>query len=119
MRDWGDAFNNMGHVEGSEALPAFWAERAANYRARARIEAEISYGLSEREVLDLILPDAEPKGLVVFVHGGFWTRLDKSYWSDLAKGTRALGWAVAIPSYTLTPKVRISGITRQVSRSSK
>lgn len=114
MRDWDDAFNNMGHVEGSDALPGFWAERAASYREQVRIETDIPYGTTPREVFDLVQPDGPPRGLVVFVHGGFWMRLDKSYWSDLAEGARAQGWAVAIPSYTLTPEARISQITGQI-----
>lgn len=114
MRDWDDAFNNMGHVEGSEALPGFWAKRAEAYRLGTRIETDIPYGRAPREVFDLVRPDGAPRGLVVFVHGGFWMRLDKSYWTDLAEGARASGWAVAIPSYTLTPEARISAITRQI-----
>lgn len=115
MRDWDDAFANMAHVAGSDALPGLWAARAADYRASsARIDTDISYGSTERESLDIIWPDAHPKGLAVFVHGGYWMRLDKSYWSDLAEGARARGWAVCIPSYTLTPHARISDITRQI-----
>ncbi|GAA6194257.1 alpha/beta hydrolase [Phaeobacter sp. NW0010-22] len=115
MRDWDDAFANMAHVAGSDALPGFWAARAADYRASsARIDTDISYGSTERESLDIIWPDTHPKGLAVFVHGGYWMRLDKSYWSDLAEGARTRGWAVCIPSYTLTPHARISDITRQI-----
>lgn len=51
----------------------------------------------------------------MFVHGGFWMRLDKSYWTDLAEGARDLGWAVCIPSYTLAPVARISEITKQIA----
>ena len=55
MRDWDDAFNNMGHVKGSDAL------RAAAYRkGSARIDSDLSYGDSEREVFDLIWPDTPP-----------------------------------------------------------
>ena len=116
MRDWDDAFNNMAHVQGSDALPGFWAARAADYRCGpARVDEDIPYGGSERETFDLVWPDAAPKGLVVFVHGGFWMRLDKSYWTDLAEGARAQGWAVCIPSYTLTPAARVSDITGQIS----
>lgn len=115
MHDWDDAFNNMAHVKGSDALPGFWAARAKEYRdGPGRIETDIAYGTAEREVFDLVLPDETPEGLVVFVHGGFWMRLDKSYWTDLAEGARARGWAVCIPSYTLTPALSISGITRQI-----
>ncbi|MEQ3672127.1 alpha/beta hydrolase [Pseudophaeobacter sp.] len=116
MRDWDDAFNNMGHVKGSDALPGFWAARAADYRkGPVRIDSDISYGDSAREVFDLIWPDTPPRGVLVFVHGGFWMRLDKSYWTDLAEGARAHGWAVCIPSYTLTPVARISEITKQIA----
>lgn len=116
MTDWDDAFNNMGHVKGSDALPGFWAARAAQYRNGSnRIDLDIPYGKTDRDVLDLVRPDCAPKGLLVFVHGGFWMRLDKSYWTDLAEGPRALGWAVCIPSYTLTPVARISEITKQIA----
>ncbi|KIN77597.1 alpha/beta hydrolase [Sulfitobacter mediterraneus] len=114
MHDWDDAFNNMGHVEGSDALPGLWAGQAAAYRETVRVDTDLAYGPSVREKFDLIWPVDSPKGLVVFVHGGFWMRLDKSYWSHLAEGARAQGWAVAIPSYTLTPEARISEITKQI-----
>ncbi|MEP4035497.1 alpha/beta hydrolase [Pseudophaeobacter sp.] len=117
MRDWDDAFNNMGHVKGSDALPGFWAARAAEYRrGPVQIDGDISYGDSERETFDLIWPDSPPRGVLVFVHGGFWMRLDKSYWTDLAEGARAHGWAVCIPSYTLAPVARIGEITAQIAK---
>jgi acetyl esterase/lipase len=53
--------------------------------------------------------------LVVFVHGGYWLQLDKSYWSHLAAGAVASGYAVAMPSYTLCPEVRISQIVKEVA----
>lgn len=115
MHDWDDAFANMKHVEGSDALPGFWAARAAKYRqGAATITEDLPYGTAPREKFDLVLPEGPAKGLVVFVHGGFWMRLDKSYWTDLAEGARQNGWAVALPSYTLTPQNRIAAITAQV-----
>lgn len=116
MADWDVAFDNMGHVEGAAALPAFWAARALAYRgATSGIEVDIAYGTHPREKFDLVLPDRTPKGLVVFVHGGYWMRLDKSYWTDFAEGARANGWAVCLPSYTLAPEARISHMTAQIA----
>lgn len=115
MRDWDAAFNNMAHVEGSAALPAMWAARAAEYRATVRTEEDIPYGDDPRERFDLVLPDGPPKGLAMFVHGGYWMRLDKSYWTDLAEGARAQGWAVCLPSYTLAPEARIGSMTHQIA----
>jgi len=119
--NWDSAFDNMGHIPNSTELPAFWASRAEQYRANAmaanlRVDTNISYGDHEREVFDLVWPEAQPKGLVVFVHGGYWIRLDKSFWTDFAEGARANGWAVCLPSYTLAPEARISDITAQIGR---
>ncbi len=118
---WDRAFENMAHIPDSEKLPEYWAQRAARYRAAAiaenrQLDTDIPYGEHAREVFDLVWPDTPVKGLVVFVHGGYWIRLDKSYWTDLAEGVRANGWAVCLPSYTLAPEARISAITQQISR---
>lgn len=118
---WDNAFENMAHIPNSKELPDFWAKRAAQYRADStsknrRLDTDIQYGEQPREAFDLVWPDTTAKGLVVFVHGGYWIRLDKSYWTDLAEGARANGWAVCLPSYTLAPQARIGEITKQVSR---
>lgn len=120
LRDWDDAFANMAHVENSAQLPDFWAERAAAYRKSAhdagrRIDLDIAYGSHPREKFDLVWPESEPKGLAFFVHGGYWMRLSKSHWTDLAEGARERGWAVCLPGYTLTPELRISQITGQIT----
>lgn len=116
MKDWDAAYSNMNHVAGSAALPGHWAAEASAYRAgHAGIETDIAYGPGDREQLDLVWPDGTPKGLAVFVHGGYWMRLSKSDWTQLAEGARAKGWAVAIPSYTLAPEARLSEITQQIA----
>ena len=74
----------------------------------------MAYGERPRNRFDLFLPAAKPGGLVVFVHGGFWRALDKSFWSHLARGAVERGYAVAMPSYTLCPEVRIADITREI-----
>lgn len=115
-KDWDDEFANMAHVAGSEQLPQLWTESAAAYRASGvKITEDIAYGDHPREKFDLIWPEGTPKGLVVFIHGGFWMRLDKSFWTDFAEGARAQGWAVCIPSYTLAPDARIGHMTTQIT----
>lgn len=118
MIDWDDAFDNSGHVGGSDRLPARWADAAAAFRADAesagRAEIDLAYGPGERNRVDLFHPSGDPAGLVVFVHGGYWHKLDKSFWSQLAAGPLAAGWALAIPSYTLAPNARIAEITGEI-----
>ena len=118
ISDWDDAYANMAHIPGGEDYPAKWAAMAKRfrqeYRAIGRAEFDVEYGAGERNTLDLFHPDGAPKGLIVFVHGGFWRAFDKSSWSHLAAGPLAHGYSVALPSYTLCPDIRIAGITEEV-----
>jgi arylformamidase len=115
-RDWDDAFSNSAYIPGSEELPQLWAARASAYRqSLVRFDGDIKYGEEDRHRLDLVYPDGEPKGLVVFIHGGFWLAFSKSDWTDLAEGARANGWAVALPNYTLAPAARISQMREEVA----
>ncbi len=117
MTNWDDAFDNSSYIPDAEGYMRTWTDAAAAYRTQADFaELDISYGPHEREIFDLFRPDGTPKGLAVFVHGGYWMQLDKSYWSHLAEGARKNGWAVCIPSYTLAPDARISEITQQIGR---
>ncbi|MFC6688354.1 alpha/beta hydrolase [Jhaorihella thermophila] len=116
MIDWDDAFDNSGHVPGSADLPDIWAREAAAFRASARPELDVAYGPGPRNRLDLFRPEGTSRGLVVFVHGGYWHKFDKSFWSHLARGPLAHGWAVAVPSYTLAPEARIARITREIGQ---
>jgi acetyl esterase/lipase len=119
MIDWTDAFDNSSYVAGSDRLPALWSERAAAYRdglaARGLADLGLPYGAGEPNAFDLFWPQGEAQGLVVFVHGGYWQRMDRSFFSHLAEGARSRGWAVAMPSYTLAPEARISRITRDTA----
>ena len=115
QKDWSRAYDNMGHVAGSAGLPAHWAAEAAAYREDgSRMDRDLAYGPGARQRLDIVWPDTAPVGLAVFVHGGYWMRLCKDDWTQLAEGARARGWAVAVPSYTLTPEARIADITKEV-----
>lgn len=118
VEDWDDAYANGANIPGGERWPEAWVQPAADFREaqaeRARLDR--SYGEHERQVMDLFLPQGDPKGLFFFVHGGFWIRLDKSYWSHLAAGALGHGWAVAMPSYPLCPEVRVRDIVRSAAQ---
>lgn len=116
-----DAYANAAHIPGAEAYPPRWATLAAEFRnitaARDGMIAGLAYGDAPRQTLDLFYPPGHaPEGLAVFVHGGYWLRFDRAFWSHLAAGPLARGWAVAVPSYDLCPDVSIAEITRQIAR---
>ncbi len=116
--DWDDAYANAAHIPDAASYPPKWAAAAEDFRNNSQSEGragiDLRYGSGDREKLDLFRPAGTPAGLAVFVHGGFWKAFDKSSWSHLAAGPLALGWAVAVPSYSLCPDVPISRITQQI-----
>ena len=115
--DLSDDYVNGAYIPAADGFPPRWAEKAAQSRMDmgARAKLDQPYANRDREKLDLFLPEGEPSGLFVFVHGGYWKAFDKSSWSHLAVGMLARGRAVAMPSYDLCPDVRIAEITRQVA----
>lgn len=119
ITDYDDAYANGAHIAGAADYPPRWTSQAEGFRegliqtGRARLD--LTYGTAPSNRLDLFLPEGAPKGLAVFVHGGYWKAFDKSYWSHLAAGPLAHGYAVAMPSYTLCPGNRISGIAREIA----
>ncbi len=115
IKDWNEAYNNMGSVENGERFLELWPQVAAEFRESVDHQVDIAYGEADRNRFDLFHPEGESKGLFVFVHGGYWLRFEKSFWSHLAKGPLSKGWTVAMPSYTLCPDARISDITREVA----
>lgn len=112
-----DAYANGAYIEGAETYPPRWAAAAAAMREKLGGRALLAqpYGDSERQEFDLFLPADTPKGTVIFIHGGYWRLFDRSYFSHLAAGPLARGWAVAMPSYDLCPSVRICQITHQIA----
>ncbi|PID37205.1 MAG: alpha/beta hydrolase [Rhodobacterales bacterium] len=114
--DWENAFANAAYIPDGLTYPKRWSERAAAFRQSAKGRFDLAYGTHPREVMDLLLPEGAPKGLVVIIHGGYWLDFDKSSWSDLAEGPLLSGWAVALPSYTLAPEAGIAEIRQQIGR---
>ena len=118
IENWDDAYANGVNIPGGDRWPTAWVAPAQKFRDRlseaGRAKLGVVYGAKPRNGFDLFLPESTPKGLVVFVHGGYWMALDNSYWSHLAGGPVAHGYAVAMPSYTLCPEVRISEIVDEI-----
>ena len=123
ITDWDDAYAIRQHLPHGDAYPDQWATAAQAFRRRLSAdglaELDIPYGDGDRHRLDLFHPEAAARGLVVFVHGGYWRNFDKSFWSHLAAGALAHGYSVAMPSYTLCPEVRIGDITEEVGQAVK
>ncbi len=119
MAELDDAYANAAYIPGAADYPPRWERAAAALREglleQGLADLDQPYGESARQRFDLFHPGGTAKGLMIFVHGGYWLRFDKSVWSHLAAGALTRGWAVAMPSYDLCPQVRIADITRQIA----
>ena len=118
--DWDAAYDNdLSVPPGAPDYPAVWARDAAAFRAALlmedRAELNVAYGPAARQRVDLFRPDGTPRGLAVFVHGGYWQSYEGSSWSHFAAGALARGFAVAVPTYRLCPGVRIAEIAGDVA----
>ncbi len=118
IEDWDDAYANRAYFVGTDECLARWARDAPAFRSAmaqlGRFEGDIPYGGRTREKFDLFMSDAAPRGLAVFVHGGYWRSFAKEDWSHLARGAVEQGWAMAIIGYDICPDVRIGHISLQV-----
>jgi len=116
ITDWDDAYANAAHIPGAEDFIARWeAESQAFRKTWMEKDLDVVYGDGARHRFDVFRPERQSKGLVVFVHGGYWMKFDKSAWSHFAAGPLAKGWTTCLPSYDLAPEVGIADITRQVA----
>lgn len=112
--DMDTAYQNAAYIPGGEGYAARWQAEAAAFRA-AHPPERLAYGPGPRNWVHLYHPDRAARGLVVFVHGGYWLRFSPDEFSHLSAGALAAGFAVAMPAYTLAPEARIAKITREVA----
>lgn len=116
ITDWDDAYENGGYIPDADSYGPKWLAEAAAYRDAMSTRMEtVSYGLHPRTAMDIFMPEGAPKGLMIYVHGGYWRSRDRGLWSHLAAGPVAHGWAVAMLGYVLCPEVRIADITQQIA----
>ncbi|MFY0690396.1 MAG: alpha/beta hydrolase [Paracoccaceae bacterium] len=109
-------YENGGFIPQAATYPPRWEAEAAAFREATPCELDLAYGPNPRARYDLFFPQGPSKGLMVFVHGGYWKARSKSDWSHFAAGGLARGYAVAMAGYPLAPEVRIRDITAHIAQ---
>ncbi len=95
-----------------------WMARGGAESARARAELplrfDVPYGTHPGERLD-VFPAARPgpAPVHVFIHGGYWQRMDKADFSYVVRGLRPAGAATAVIDYGLMPSIDLDELVRQ------
>lgn len=109
--DYEAEYNNRARVPDSAAIIASWAADAEAYRA-IKAPRVVPYGEGERHAFDFF--EAGDGPTVMYIHGGYWQAVHRSFHSHQARGLNAHGISVAVPSYDLCPNVRIGDIVEQI-----
>jgi arylformamidase len=110
--DYETEYNNRARVPEHPSIIEAWARDAGEYRQQAADRfTTLSYGNTARQTIDLFDPERPgAAATVLFIHGGYWQALDRSFFSHMARGLNTHGVTVAIPGYDLCPSVSVSAI---------
>ncbi|MFC5507154.1 MULTISPECIES: alpha/beta hydrolase [Hyphomicrobiales] len=115
--DYETQYNNRARVPEHPQIIAGWARDAEAYRAEALCELGVSYGESERQSYDLFKPvTMRGDAIVLFIHGGYWQALDRSFFSHMARGLNRRGLPVAVVGYDLCPQVEVGHIVWEMQQ---
>jgi arylformamidase len=90
-----------------------WLERSADFRERAGGWPDLAYGPRERNRLDIFPGQGSNAGFLLYIHGGYWQRGDKSVYSILAEPLAKRGFTVAVMNYQMCPDVHMRDIPPQ------
>lgn len=95
-----------------------WAEDSAVCRERLLdvSHVDLAYGTAPLERLDLFCAAGRKAPLHVFLHGGYWQAMDKSFFSFLAPAFLDAGISLAIVNYSLCPHVSLEEIAQEIKQ---
>jgi arylformamidase len=94
-----------------------WRAATNQLRAEAFAELDLPYGPCERQRYDLFKAKSGADApITVFIHGGYWQRLDRKDFSFVASALNANDITVAVPSYSLCPSATVVDIIDEIMR---
>ena len=88
---------------------AFFAANVPSAFGPYERTADLAYGPESRQQLDVYVPDApaaEPRTVIVFIHGGSWETGSKDAYRFVGSSLAEQGFIAVLPSYRLSPAVR-------------
>lgn len=106
-------YNNRALVPDHPEFFARWERDSAFVRKSLPCTLDVPYGPDARHRIDLF-PAPDARGTLVFIHGGYWRALDKSFFSWLASSWVAAGINVALVNYRLVPTVPIDLVVEDI-----
>ncbi len=91
-----------------------WMTRSETAKAEMNCTLDIRYGEGEKQKLDVYSCGNPNASTLLYIHGGYWQRGDKSIYGFLAKPFVDAGVNVVVVGYDLCPAVTITQITEEI-----
>jgi acetyl esterase/lipase len=77
---------------------------------------DIAYGKEEGQLLDVYTrPDISSKGIIIFVHGGYWDTGTKNDYPFVADSFTERGYTTVVAGYRLVPTVTFPGYVEDIA----
>src|SRR5438552_5251585 len=96
-------YNNREKVKDSADWISRYGIASAETRAALECRLDVAYGAHPGEMLDVFPALGAAAPVLVFVHGGFWHRLDTSDSSFVARALQPARAAGVVRNYALVP----------------
>lgn len=105
-------YNVRAGIPDFESIFQRWRDtsRSAVDNLKDRAHIDLKYGDGVGQSIDLFLTIERGRPLIVFIHGGYWQSLDKSYFNYLAETFVEDGFNFATLNYRLAPTVTMDEI---------
>jgi arylformamidase len=107
-------YNNRAKVKDAMEWIARYGAESARARAELPMRFDVPYGTHHAERLDIFPADRPgPAPIHVFVHGGYWHRLDKADFSFVVRAFRPAGALTVVLNYGLIPSINMDTLVQQ------
>jgi arylformamidase len=104
-------YNNRLHVPEFATYLDKWESLSSQTEKESPVIKNIAYGKLPREQLD-IYPSSQPfSKTLIFIHGGYWHKLDKASFQFIAKALGAYDVTTVLINYPLAPAVSLDQIS--------
>ena len=103
----------LGRPDFEETVTPDWVRRSEAARADLNCQLDIRYGEGEKQKIDVFSCGDASAPVLLYFHGGYWFRGDKSLYSFLAKPFLEAGINLVVIGYDLCPDVSIIEISEQ------
>ena len=109
-------YNNRFHVPGFEISLHKWEVLSRLAEKKYPIIKDIPYGDKSRECLDIFPSSKTQSKILVFIHGGYWQKFDKSSFHFIAAAFSRYDITTVLINYPLVPTVSIEQVTESCNK---